>query len=164
MLNPDTPLPNSSHDKAARLLQAETNIFIEVAIAISAMLDFINLPLLPSFFVKSDRTYISTVKPDTPAPICCGSSPDSFLQAAANISTENDIVNITLAAFAPPDILPLVFENIANDPIRSANITVTAPNDLLSFSLSISERTTRDAARIPIAMASFIRTSAFNCV
>ena len=64
----------------------------------------------------------------------------------------------------PFPVTPSSLLNTAIAPIKFANMTVIAPSDAESFSLSINEIATIEAAKIAIAVAILINAPAFNCV
>ena len=156
---------------------AEANIFIAPAMAIRAIpvdirfccvlaekspfLDKLNTFWLdPISLVNPTITAIKAAIAATPLPIPSQSNSANFFIAEAKIKIATDMPIMTVTALAVPMRLRFILLNIANEPINSANKTVIAPREEVSFSESINDSTSNEAAKMPIAAAILISVPA----
>ena len=87
---------------------------------------------------------------------------DKLFKAADNIITAMDMPIITVTALVAPLNFPSILLNNAIEPTSSPNNIVIAPIAEESFSGSMNDKTTIDAANIPTATAIDFKVSAFN--
>ena len=156
---------------------AEANIFMAPAIAIRAIpvdirfcfvlaekspfLDKLNTFWLdPISLVNPTITAIKAAIAATPLPIPSQFNSANFFIAEAKIKIATDMPIMAVTALAVPVRLRFILLNIANEPINSANKTVIAPREEVSFSESINDSTSNEAAKMPIAAAILISVPA----
>ena len=135
-------------------MTAAARITIPVAVEVAFLLNF-------AVAIKASSSASNTPTPTKPFANCSQLKSANFLTALERMRTApaNTISFVEPFPVNPPSLL-----NTAIAPIKSANITVIAPSDAESFSLSIKEMTTIEAAKIPIAVAILSKVPAFNCV
>ena len=158
---PTRPFANCSHCSFARSLTTEARtliaaerISIPVAVEVAPLLNF-------AVAIKASNSASRTPTPTRPAVSCFQLKSASFFTALERIRTAP--AN-TINFVEPFPVTPSSLLNTAIAPIKFANITVIAPSDAESFSLSINEIATIEAAKIAIAVAILINAPAFNCV
>ena len=127
---------------------------IPVAVVILPLLNF-------AVAINASNSASNTPTPTSPSANSPQLKSAIFLTALERTRTAaaNTIRFVEPFPLKPPSLL-----KAAIAPIKSANITVIAPSDAESFSLSIKEMTTIEAAKIPIAVAILSKVPAFNCV
>ena len=160
---PVSPFTNPAKSSWAKSVQAEARILIAPAkttIWVAPLMTA--LEPLPKTLAAATIVVISPAIPASATTICSGSMSEIFFSAEANRSTEAEIPIMAVVPLITPLTSPLIRLKTAIDAINSANNTVMAPREAVSFALSIKEMTTIEAANTPIAVAIFKRVPAFN--